>query len=95
MFLSSLSKIRTTKTKMKILNSILRAVVERVTELEWHHKGARLRLWVFEHLGREGETVDQWIQNWETDDVTDNFSRTELQEIYDVVDEYYKCEASK
>lgn len=90
MFLSSLSKIRTTKTKMKILNSILRAVVERVTELEWHHKGARLRLWVFEHLGKEGETVDQWIQNWYTDDITDTFDREEQKEIFAAVDSYHK-----
>ena len=79
---------------MKIVNTDLRAIVERVTELEWPHEGERLRLYVFDHLGRKGSPVGRRIQNWETDDVTDNFSRTELQEIYDVVDEYHRSKSN-
>lgn len=80
---------------MKIVNTDLRAIVERVTQLEWPHEGERLRLYVFDHLGRNGTPAGRRIQNWETDDVTDNFSRTELHEIYEAVDEYYKCKATE
>ena len=82
---------------MKIVNTVLRAIVERVTQLEWprEHGDERFRLYVFDHLGRDGTPADRWIQNWETDDVTDNFSRTELREIYDAVDEHYKCKATE
>jgi hypothetical protein len=81
--------------KMKIVNSILRAVVERVTQLEWLSEGYKVRLYVFEHLGQDGTPVEQWIQNWECDDVTSGFTREELKEIYDTLEEYYKCNAHK
>jgi hypothetical protein len=80
---------------MKIINHTLRAVVERVTEVEWHHEGDKIRLYVFEHLGHDSTPAARWIQNWECDDVTDNFSLAEREEIYDVLKAYYKCNATK
>ena len=79
---------------MKILNSTLRAVVERVTELEWHHEGIKLRLFIFEHLGQDGKSYKTWIQNWECDDVTYDYSFEEQKEIYAVIEEHYKCKAT-
>lgn len=78
---------------MKIVNYTLRAIVERVTQLEWHTEGNKIRLYVFEHLGENGTPVKEWIQNWECDDVTQRFTRAERKEIFDVVEDYYKCKA--
>lgn len=78
---------------MKVLKSTLRAIVERVTQLEWHHQGDKIRLFVFEHLDERGVPAEQWIQNWNCDDVTLNFTRTERDEIYQTLEEYYKCKA--
>lgn len=80
---------------MEIVSTTLRAIVERVTELRWPHKGENLRLYVFDHLGKDGNSAERWIQNWYCDDVTVNFTPAERKEIYDVVDKHYKCNANK
>ena len=79
---------------MKIVNSTLRAIVERVTQLEWPHEGTPIQIYVFEHLDRKGVPAAQWIQNWNTDDVTLNFTPAERKEIYDVVEDYYRSKAN-
>lgn len=79
---------------MKIVNSVLRAIIERVTHLEWHHEGEKIQIYVFEHLDEKGVPADQWIQNWYTEDVTLNFTHAERKEIYNVVEEYYRCKAN-
>ena len=79
---------------MKIIKSTLRAIVERVTEMEWHSEGAKIRLFIFEHLGQDGTPVAQWIQNWECDDVTDRFKYAERKEIFDALKDYYKNKAN-
>ena len=79
---------------MKIVNHTLRAVVERVTQLEWHHEGDKVRIYVFEHLGLDGTPAKQWVQNWECEDITNQFTRAELKEIYDTLEEHYKCKAT-
>jgi hypothetical protein len=79
---------------MNILKSHLRAIVERVTELEFHLKGERKRLFVFEHLDYKGVPCEFWIQNWECDDITDLFNRQEQKEIQDALYEHYRCKAN-
>ena len=81
--------------KTKIVKSTLRAIVERVTQLEWpSEEGHKIRLYVFEYLGQDGTPVEQRIQNWECDDVTSGFTRAELKEIYDTLEDHYKCKAN-
>lgn len=75
---------------MKVINTDLRAVIERVTELEWHSEGAKIRLFIFENLGRNGNPCKQWIQNWECDDVTNQFSHKEQTEIFEAVNQHWK-----
>ncbi len=72
----------------------MRANVERVTHLEWHHEGTPVQIYVFEHLDTKGVPADQWIQNWNTEDVTLNFTPTERKEIYEVVEDYYRSKAN-
>ena len=75
---------------MKVISTDLRAIVERVTELEWYSEGAKLRLFVFEQLGRDGKPCVERIQNWECDDVTNQFSSSERAEIFEAVNEHWK-----
>jgi hypothetical protein len=75
---------------MKILKTKLRAIIERSTEIEWHSKGAKIRLFVFEQLGEDGKPCLGRIQNWECDDVTNQFNRGEVTEIFEAVNEYWK-----
>jgi hypothetical protein len=79
---------------MNILKSHLRAVIERCTELEFHHKGQRKRLFVFEHLDSKGVPCDFWIQNWDTDDITHLFDYQEQKEITDALYEHYRSKAN-
>jgi hypothetical protein len=80
---------------MKIIDTVLRAIIERVTELEWHSEGLRTRIWVFEYLDSKGNPHSRRVQNWECDDITDDFSSGELEEIYQVVTNHYKCQAHR
>jgi len=79
---------------MKILDTILRAVIERVTELEWHTEGLKTRIWVFEYLDRQGNVYSRKVQSIDCDDITSEFSQAELTEIYDTLKQYYKSEAT-
>ena len=74
----------------QIVNSTLRAVIERVTELVYDD----LRLFVFEYLDQKGCPHGVRIQNWECDDVTSQFDREELREIEEILYEYYRCKAN-
>lgn len=79
---------------MKIIGTELRAIVERVTYIQFHIEGEKRSLYVFEHLDRNGVPYKQWIQNWECDDITDSLSPTEQKEIYDALYEQFKCKAN-
>ena len=79
---------------MKIVNSTLRAIIERVTELEWLHKGETLQIYVFEHLDERGVAAKQWIQNWHCDDVSHIFGYEERKKITETLYEFYKSKAS-
>jgi hypothetical protein len=79
---------------MDIVKSTLRAIVERCTEVEFHYKGQRKRLFIFEHLDSKGVPCNFWIQNWECDDITDLFNYSERKEITDALYEHYKCKAN-
>lgn len=75
---------------MKIRNSTLRAVVERVTEIVYD----QYRLFVFEYLDQKGCPHSVRIQNWECDDVTNQLTREEQKEIEEALYEHYKCKAN-
>lgn len=75
---------------MKINNSILRAVIERVTEIVYDD----YRLFVFEYLDQKGCPHGVRIQNWHCENVTSQFNREEMKEIEDALFEYYKCKAN-
>ncbi len=75
---------------MKIVNSKLRAVVERVTEIEINLHGEDKRLYVFENLNQDGIACDYWIQNWECDDITDTLDYKDCSKIMSVLHEHYK-----
>jgi hypothetical protein len=76
---------------MKVIGSTIRAVVERVTEIEL---GMR-RLFVFEQIGKNGKSCDYWVQNWECDDITITLNYDEHKRIAEILHEYYKSEATK
>lgn len=75
---------------MKIINSTLRAIVERVTQIEWDGN----HLYVFEHLDRKGVPATIWIQNWECEDITNNLTFEERKAIYSALEDYYKSESN-
>ena len=75
---------------MKIINSTLRAVVERVTHIQWEST----QLYIFEHLNEKGVAAERWIQNWECYDITDNFTYEERKEIYNILEDYYKSKSN-
>ena len=75
---------------MTIIKSTLRAVVERVTQIEWNSS----HIYVFEHLDEKGVAAERWIQNWECDDITNQFTRDEKEGIYYTLIEYYKSKAN-
>jgi len=78
------------KHRMKIKNSILRAVVERVTEIEVNMFGENVRLFVFENLDRDGDPCKYWVQNWECEDITDILNSDNHRTIKDALSEFYK-----
>ena len=75
---------------MQIVDTILRAVVERVTEIHGVIDGDPTRLYVFEHLDKQGRPVETWIQNWECEDITNNLTWSERKEIFEAVENHYK-----
>lgn len=79
---------------MKIVNSTLRAIVERVTELEWLHKGEKLHIYVFERLNEMGAAASQRIQNWRCEDIAHLFNYEERKEITETLYQYYKSNAN-
>jgi len=79
---------------MKIIGTELRAVIERVTYLRFPIEGEERSLYVFEHLDRKGVPYKQWIQNWETRDITDDLSYQERKEITDALYDYYKSKSN-
>jgi hypothetical protein len=79
---------------MKVIESTLRAVIERVTEIEIPLYGENKRLFVFENLDRKGNPCKFWIQNWECDDITDTFSLDDRMKICAALREHYKCAAN-
>jgi hypothetical protein len=75
---------------MKIITSTLRAVIERVTEIEINLYGENNRLYVFENLDERGVACHYWVQNWECDDITDTLDYIDHKEIKNALYEHYK-----
>ena len=80
---------------MKVLSTDLRAIIERVTELELElptTKGTvtHRRVYVFEQLGRNGKPCGSRIQNWHCDDITNDLSSKERAEIFEAVSNHWK-----
>ena len=75
---------------MKINNSVLRAVIERVTEIVYD----QYRLFVFEYLDEKGCPHGMRIQNWHCENVTSQFTREEQKEIEEALYEHYRCKAN-
>lgn len=79
---------------MKVIESTLRAVIERVTEIEIPLYGENKKLFVFENLAKNGHPCKFWIQNWECDDITDTFNLDDRVKISAALHEHYKCAAN-
>ena len=75
---------------MKIVKFNLRAVVERVTEIEVNMFGENTRLFVFENLDQKGVPCKYWVQNWECDDITDTLNNDNHRTIKNALYEHYK-----
>lgn len=80
---------------MNVLSTDLRAIIERVTEIELElptTKGTvtHRRVYVFEQLGRDGTPCGSRIQNWECDDITNDLSSREREEIFEAVNKHWK-----
>lgn len=76
---------------MKIVKSTLRAIIERVTEIQYGDD----RIFVFEYLDQKGCPHGVRIQSWECDDITSRFTREQQKEIEEALYEHYKCNANK
>lgn len=74
---------------MKVIESSLRAVIERVTEIEIDLYGTPTRLFVFENLNKQAKTCGYRIQNWECDDITDSFNYDDQRRIMKSLQEHY------
>ena len=55
---------------MRILQTKLRAIVERASTIEVEIEGQIRHLFVFEQIGENGKAYGYRIQNWECDDIT-------------------------
>ena len=75
---------------MKIVSTDLRAIIERVTEIEYDG----MRLFVFEYLDSRGVPHSQRIQNWECDDITKQFKYGERCDITKALYEHYRSKAN-
>jgi hypothetical protein len=75
---------------MKICNSTLRAIIERVTEIQYGDD----RIFVFEYLDQKGCPHDVRIQSWECLDITSRFTREQQKEIEEALYEHYRCKAN-
>lgn len=75
---------------MKIVKHTLRAVVERVTEIEYED----MRLFVFEDLDEKGCPHNVRIQNWENFDITRKLTRGEREEIANALYEHHRSKAN-
>ena len=75
---------------MKVIKSELRAVIERVTEIEVNMFGENKRLWVFENLDRDGNQCHYWVQNWECEDITDLLTNDNHTKINAGLKEHYR-----
>ena len=79
-----------THTTMKVIKSELRAVIERVTEIEVNMFGEDKRLFVFENLDRDGNQCHYWVQNWECEDITDLLNSDNHTKINTGLKEHYR-----
>jgi hypothetical protein len=79
---------------MKIIESKLRAVVERVTEIEVYLFGEKKRLFIFQNLDQDGIPCDYWVQNWECEDITQSLNNDTHRLIKDTLFDYYKSECN-
>jgi hypothetical protein len=75
---------------MKVIKSKVRAVIERVTEVEFDLFGEDKRLYVFENLDEDGKTCDYWFQNWECKDVTQFINYDDQRSIINAVQHHCK-----
>lgn len=75
---------------MNIINSTIRAIIERVTEIMYED----MRLFVFEYIDTKGNPHSMRIQNWRCDDISKQFSDEEWNEIRDLLKDYYRCKAN-
>jgi hypothetical protein len=76
---------------MKILETKLRAIVERVSTVEVEIKGEIRHLYVFEQLGENGNAYGYRIQNWECDNITDTLDQEDKARIMKALGHpYYK-----
>ena len=74
---------------MQIVDTTLRAIVERVTEIHCLIDEELTRVYVFEHLDKQSRPAKTWIQNWECDDITNNLTWSERKEIFEAVENHY------
>jgi uncharacterized protein YkuJ len=79
---------------MKIVRSTLRAIIQRITELEVDLDGEDKRLYVFEKLDEKGVACDYWVQNWECENITDTLDHDDHKEIKKALYDYYKNESN-
>lgn len=79
---------------MKIIDHSLRAVIERVTEIEVLLYGVNTRLYVFENLNERGIPCTYWVQNWECDDITNDIPNDTHTMIKNMLKEHYSSQSN-
>jgi hypothetical protein len=75
---------------MKIIDSTIRAIIERVTEINYNN----MRLFVFEYIDQKGRPHNTRIQNWECDDISKQFTNKEWEDIKYLIEDYYRSKAN-
>ncbi len=75
------------KLKAQVNESKIRAIIERVTELTIDlENGNKKTVYVFQTIGSDGRSHGGRIQNWECDNITEEFSYQEQEEIFQYCD---------
>jgi len=75
---------------MKIVNTELRAVIERVSTIEFDSQNEKKCIVVFEYLDAKGNPNEYKIQNTNNEDITDRFTHQEGKKITDILCKHYK-----
>lgn len=75
---------------INVIHSELKPIIQRLTKINLSKDGESQSIYVFETIGRNGESYEDKIQNWECENITDSFNQEEQKEIFNACKNYWK-----